>query len=200
MAQRLVHRVRRARPDAVHSGTFFPEASAAVDVRHALAAGARLFKVHVQVGVFSPLDPLLDEAWGVLEDARVPVVAHVGSAPRPGEHTGPRPVAELLRRHPDLMLVVAHLGMSEYHAFADLAETYDGVHLDTTMAATDFTERFAPLPADYPPRLARCGSRSCSAVTSRTSRTRTRTSSRPSTGWGSGTTGCERCCGRTVLG
>ncbi len=114
-------------PDAVHSGTFFPEASAAVDVRHALAAGARLFKVHVQVGVFSPLDPLLDEAWGVLEDARVPVVAHVGSAPRPGEHTGPRPVAELLRRHPDLVLVVAHLGMSEYHAFADLAETYDGV-------------------------------------------------------------------------
>ena len=52
------------------------------------------------------------------------------------------------------MLVVAHLGMSEYHAFADLAEAYDGVHLDTTMAATDFTERFAPLPADCRPRLA----------------------------------------------
>ena len=34
---------------------------------------------------------------------------------------------------------------------------------------------------------------------SRTSHMRTRTSSRPSTGWGSGTTGCERCCGRTVL-
>ena len=44
--------------------------------------------------------------------------------------------------------------MSEYHAFADLAEEYDGVHLDTTMAATDFTERFAPLTADCPPRLA----------------------------------------------
>ena len=44
--------------------------------------------------------------------------------------------------------------MSEYHAFADLAEQYDGVHLDTTMAGTDFTERFAPIPADYLPRLA----------------------------------------------
>ena len=141
-------------PDAVHSATLFAEPSAATDVRDALAAGARLFKVHVQVGVFSPVDPLLDEAWGVLEEARVPVVIHAGSAPRPGEHTGPRPVAELLRRHPGLVLVIAHLGMSEYHAFADLAEAYDGVHLDTTMAGTDFTERFAPLPPGYLPRLA----------------------------------------------
>jgi uncharacterized protein len=141
-------------PDAVHSATLFAEPSAATDVRDALAAGARLFKVHVQVGVFSPVDPLLDEAWGVLEEARVPVVIHAGSAPRPGEHTGPGPVAELLRRHPGLVLVIAHLGMSEYHAFADLAESYDGVHLDTTMAGTDFTERFAPLPPGYLPRLA----------------------------------------------
>ncbi len=141
-------------PDAVHSATFFPEASAATDVQDALAAGARLFKVHVQVGVFSPIDPLLDEAWGVLADAGVPVVIHAGSAPRPGEHTGPEPVTELLRRHPDLVLVVAHLGMNEYHAFADLAEAYPGVHLDTTMAATDFTERFAPMPDGYVPRLA----------------------------------------------
>jgi predicted TIM-barrel fold metal-dependent hydrolase len=141
-------------PDAVHSATFFPEASATVDVQDALAAGARLFKIHVQVGVFSPVDPLLDEAWGVLADAGVPVVIHAGSAPRPGEHTGPGPVRELLRRHPDLVLVVAHLGMSEYHAFADLAEEHAGVHLDTTMAATDFTERFAPMPDGYVPRLA----------------------------------------------
>lgn len=141
-------------PEAVHSATFFPEPSATDDVRDALAAGARLFKLHVQVGGFTPLDPLLEGPWSVLEDAQVPVVIHAGSAPRPGEHTGPGPVAELLRRHPSLVLVVAHLGMSEYHPFADLAEHYDGVHLDTTMAGTDFTERFAPIPADYLPRLA----------------------------------------------
>ena len=35
-----------------------------------------------------------------------------------------------------------------------LAEAYDGVHLDTTMAGTDFSERFAPLPRDDVPRLA----------------------------------------------
>ena len=140
-------------PDAVHSATFFPEPSVEGDVRDALTAGARLFKVHVQVGVFSPVDPLLEPAWAQLEQAQVPVVIHAGSAPRAGEHTGPGPVRELLRRYPDLVLVVAHLGMSEYHAFADLAEEYVGVHLDTTMAGTAFTERFAPIPVDYVPRL-----------------------------------------------
>jgi len=141
-------------PDAVHSGTFFPEPSVEADVRDALAAGARLFKVHVQVGAFSPIDPLLEPAWAQLEVEQVPVVIHAGSAPRPGEHTGPDPVRRLLERHPDLVLVVAHLGMSEYHAFADLAEQYAGVHLDTTMAGTAFTERFSPMPDDYYPRLA----------------------------------------------
>jgi predicted TIM-barrel fold metal-dependent hydrolase len=63
-------------------------------------------------------------------------------------------VAEVLHRHPDLILVIAHLGMSEYHAFADLAEVYAGVHLDTTMAGTDFTEQFAPFPDGYVVRLA----------------------------------------------
>lgn len=141
-------------PDAVHSATFFPEPSVADDVRAALEAGARLFKVHVQVGVFSPVDPMLEPAWTQLEAARVPVVIHAGSAPRAGEYTGPDPVRRLLERHPDLVLVVAHLGMSEYHGFADLAEAYAGVHLDTTMAGTEFTERFAPIPEDYYPRLA----------------------------------------------
>ena len=142
-------------PEAVHSATFFPEPSAAQDVHDALAAGARLFKLHVQVGRFSPLDPMLEEPWSVVEEAGVPTVLHAGSAPRPGEHTGPAPVAEVLRRHPNLVLVIAHLGMSEYHAFADLAEEYAGVHLDTTMAGTDFTEGFAPFPNGYVVRLDR---------------------------------------------
>jgi predicted TIM-barrel fold metal-dependent hydrolase len=146
-------------PDAVHSATFYPEDGVTEYVRAALDEGARLFKVHVQVGVFSPDDTALDGAWGLLEDAGVPVVLHAGSAPAAGRFTGPGAVAQVLRRFPRLALVIAHLGMNEYHAFADLADTYRNVHLDTTMAGTDFTNRFAPLPADYLPRLADLGSR-----------------------------------------
>lgn len=146
-------------PDAVHSATVFPEEGAATYVARALEAGARLFKMHVQVGVYSPSDPLLDPVWGVLQDAAVPVVIHAGSAPQQGKYTGPEDVEDVLRRYPRLTLVIAHLGMHEYDAFADLAETYPRVHLDTTMVGTDFTNAFAPLSPAYVGRLADLGDR-----------------------------------------
>jgi hypothetical protein len=141
-------------PDAVRSGTFFPEPEAADYVPRLIGDGVRLFKVHVQVGQFDPTDPLLAPVWGAVQDAGTPVVLHAGSGPHPGRHTGPAPVAALLRRFPRLVLVVAHLGMPEHHEFADLAEQYAGVHLDTTMAGTDYVESRAPMPTDYVPRLA----------------------------------------------
>ncbi|GAA1899247.1 amidohydrolase family protein [Lapillicoccus jejuensis] len=141
-------------PDAVHSMTLYPEDGVGTYVAAALAAGARLAKVHVQVGVFAPDDPRLDPAWGLLQDAQVPVVLHAGSAPLPGPFTGPGPVEAVLRRFPRLVLVIAHLGMSEYDAFATLAERYPTVHLDTTMAGTDFTEATTPMPPGHASRLA----------------------------------------------
>jgi uncharacterized protein len=146
-------------PDAVHSATLFPEDGVTGYVEQALNAGARLFKVHVQVGEFSPADPLLDGAWGLLEDTGVPVVMHAGSAPHPGRFTGPDNVRSLLGLFPRLVLVIAHLGMGEYDEFADLVEEFPNVHLDTTMAGTDFSNAFAPLSPDYVRRLADLGDR-----------------------------------------
>jgi predicted TIM-barrel fold metal-dependent hydrolase len=140
-----------AHPRVLQSATFFPEPEAPAYVAEALDRGARVFKVHVQVGDFDPRDPLLDPVWGRLESEGTPVVVHCGSGPRHGRHTGPGPVAELLDRHPRLQLVIAHLGMPEYRDFLDLAGRYERVHLDTTMFATDFTEQLMPFdPADLP--------------------------------------------------
>ncbi|MCW2634811.1 MAG: amidohydrolase 2 [Blastococcus sp.] len=139
------------RPQVLQSATFYPEPEAAAYVGEALERGARVFKVHVQVGRFDPRDPLLDPVWARLEETGSPVVIHCGSGPLVGEHTGPVPVTGLLERHPRLQLVIAHLGMPEYREFLDLAERYERVHLDTTMFATDFTERLMPFdPADLP--------------------------------------------------
>jgi predicted TIM-barrel fold metal-dependent hydrolase len=146
-------------PDAVHSATLYPEPDVGEYVAAAVEHGARLFKMHTQVGVFAPDDELLDPAWGVLQDAALPIVLHAGSAPAAGRFTGPAGVAEVLRRFPRLTLVIAHLGMSEYDAFADLVERYPNVHLDTTMAGTDFVNVFAPMSADYVRRLADLGDR-----------------------------------------
>jgi len=146
-------------PGCLHTATFFAEPSAAADVRRALDQGARVFKCHLQVGDFDPNDELLDEAWGQLAAARVPVVTHCGSGPVPGRYTGPGPVARLLARHPGLRLVVAHLGMPEYAEFLDLAGRHDSVLLDTTMAFTPFIEADAPFPRAELPRLRDLGDR-----------------------------------------
>lgn len=137
-------------PEAMRCATFFPEPDVASYVARRIEAGTELFKIHVQVGAFHVTDPLLDEAWGLVEDAGVPVVLHAGSGPVATEHTGPGPVAELLRRHPRLPLVIAHLGAPEYAAFLALAEDHPEVRLDTTMAFTDF---FSEMGGEFPPGL-----------------------------------------------
>jgi predicted TIM-barrel fold metal-dependent hydrolase len=146
-------------PDVLRTATFFPEPEAARYVGEALGTGAEIFKAHVQVGAYDPRDPLLDEVWGQLADARVPVVVHCGGGPVPGPFTGPGPFAEVLARHPRLTAVVAHMGTPEYADFLDLADRYPDVHLDTTMVFTDFTEQRAPWPTALLPRLLGVGDR-----------------------------------------
>ena len=149
-----------AEPDCVPSATFYPEEGVPGQVERALARGARVFKIHAQVGGFDLREPILDPAWGLLADAGIPVVIHVGSGPVPRQgFTGPDKLEGVLRRHPDLTAVVAHLGAPEYAEFLDLADRYPRVHLDTTMAFTDFFESVTPFPADLLPRLADLGDR-----------------------------------------
>ncbi|HEX2902874.1 MAG TPA: amidohydrolase family protein [Jatrophihabitans sp.] len=135
-------------PQAVPSGTFFAEPTAGYEVEWALDAGVRIFKVHLQVGGFDPADPVLDEAWGLLADAGVPVVTHCGSGPLAGDFTGPGPISAVLRRHPSLRLVIAHAGAPEYAEHLDLALAYPNTMIDTTMVGTGFMQRMAPLPAE----------------------------------------------------
>jgi predicted TIM-barrel fold metal-dependent hydrolase len=144
----------REHDDVLHTMTIYPEDGVADQVRQGLATGVQVVKVHVQVGDFDPRDPLLDEAWGLLAEAGTPVVTHCGSGPAPGRFTGAAVFEEVLRRHPRLTAVIAHLGMPEYDEFLSLAERYRRVHLDTTMAFTDFVEVRTPFPPAYRPRLA----------------------------------------------
>jgi predicted TIM-barrel fold metal-dependent hydrolase len=141
-------------PECLSSATFFPEPSAAAYVAERVEAGTEVFKVHVQVGDFDLCDPLLDDVWSRIADVGTPVVIHAGSGPVANAHTGPAPVRELVRRHPALRAVLAHMGAPEYVEFLELAETHDSVYLDTTMVFTEFFDRMAPYPPDLLPRVA----------------------------------------------
>ena len=125
-------------PDTLWSATFFPEPEAEDYVPKLVDAGVQVFKAHLQVGDFAADDPLLEPVWGVLAESVTPIVLHAGSGPAPGRFTGPTGVARVLARHPELRLVIAHLGTPETKEFIDLAEGYPNVMLDTTMAFVDF--------------------------------------------------------------
>jgi predicted TIM-barrel fold metal-dependent hydrolase len=140
-------------PECLRCATFYPEDGVTAYVGELVAQRTEVFKVHVQVGDFDLMDPLLDDAWEIIAAAGTPVVVHAASGPVGNTHTGPGPLRALMQRHPELTVVVAHLGAPEYVDFLDIAERYDRVHLDTTMAFTGFFEEIAAFPRDQLPRL-----------------------------------------------
>ena len=125
-------------PEAIATGTFYPEPGVGDYVVAAIEAGCQLFKLHLQVGDFDPTDPLLADAWDAVAMAGVPVIVHAGSGPMPGRFTGPGPVTGVLAKHPDVRMILAHFGSPQEREFVDLAVRHDTVGLDTTMVDTDF--------------------------------------------------------------
>jgi uncharacterized protein len=147
----------KATPGCLPSATFYPEPGVDRYVRSAVEEGARIFKVHLQVGGFSPADPRLDSVWGLLAEAGVPVVVHAGHAPVGTEHTGPGPFGAVLARHPGLAAIIAHMGAPDYEAFLRLAVDCERVALDTTMIWTGWWERMSPFPAAALPLVRELG-------------------------------------------
>ncbi len=133
-------------PECIPTATFYPEPGAATYVAESLEAGARLFKVHVQVGDFDPRDRLLEPVWGQLAEAGVPALVHCGSAPLAGRFTGPEPIGEVLTRFARLPVIVAHLGAGEFGEFLNLTRDRPLTWLDTTMGLTDFMQAMTPYP------------------------------------------------------
>jgi uncharacterized protein len=148
-------RLAAAHPQVIGSFTFYPEPGVEADVERALAAGGAVAKVHLQVGKFHTLDPLLDQVWAELERRRVPVVLHAGAvADGSGgeEFCGAGEVSGLLERHPDLVLVVAHLGAPDFTEFLDLADAAPTLRFDTAMVF-GAPEPSWPLPPGIAERL-----------------------------------------------
>jgi predicted TIM-barrel fold metal-dependent hydrolase len=150
-----------AEPAVIPCFTIYPEPGAGQETDRCLRAGGRCVKVHLQVGGFDATDPLLDESWGLLQDAGVPVVIHAGAvADGSGNEQwcGPEPVRRLLARFARLRLVIAHLGAPDYDEFLSLAEQHPGVWLDTAMVFTN-PPYLSPFPSRLVPRLAGLGHR-----------------------------------------
>jgi uncharacterized protein len=140
-------------PEAVATGTFYPEPGVIDDVGTAIERGCQLFKIHLQVGDFDPRSAELAGVWDLLSEAGIPVIVHAGSGPVAGRFTGPDVFADVLRRHPRLPAIIAHFGAPDERAFVDLALRYRNVGLDTTMVDTAFMTDIHPMPRDILPAV-----------------------------------------------
>lgn len=130
-----------AYPQVVPTFTVFPEPAVDTEVDAALARGGRVCKLHTQVGRYHLSDPLLTTTWHRLERAGVVLLAHVTAVygvDGGDEFCGIDVLSDLLDRHPDLRIVVAHLGMPDVEDALALAEQApDNVWLEPSMALHD---------------------------------------------------------------
>lgn len=102
-------------------------------------------KIHCHVMKMGPDDPRMEGVWRAAARHRRPLVIHAGREPAtPGYgldvHTvsGAERMRRALDRHPDVEVVVPHLGGDEFEPFERLLEEYPRLYLDTAMVIAGY--------------------------------------------------------------
>lgn len=102
-------------------------------------------KIHCHVSKLAIDAPKVFRVLAHCAALRVPAVVHAGKEPSSaayGVDTRALCDAErtrsVLRRLPDLKLVVPHIGADEFAAYLDLTRQFEGLYLDTAMACADY--------------------------------------------------------------
>lgn len=105
------------------------------DLAVALDDGCIGLKIHEDVQQLSIDDARFDPVYTMLVKREGFVLAHIGPIPWHNDtRNGPERLARVLDRHPELRLVVAHMGVPDTSAYLELMRTYPQLFLDTTMA------------------------------------------------------------------
>ncbi|RJO74027.1 MAG: hypothetical protein C4523_01320 [Myxococcales bacterium] len=91
-------------------------------------------KLHAEVQQLAVDDARLDGVFDLMEERRKPCVLHTGDAPYP--ETKPNLdvscVRERLRRNPELVAVIAHLGAFQTEQYLELTRDYPNLYLEVS--------------------------------------------------------------------
>lgn len=105
----------------------------------ALRSIERLVKKYAPKGIkmypatgFNPDDPKFDDYWDLVDDLDLVVTTHAGIAMPPLDERfcHPRMFARVAERHPDMKIIVAHLGGKFHEEIFPLMEEHDNVYTD----------------------------------------------------------------------
>ena len=105
----------------------------------ALVSIERLVKRYAPKGIkmypatgFYPDDPKYDGYWDLIEDLGLVVTTHAGMAlpPLDGKYCHPKFFARVAERHPDMKIIIAHLGGMFYDELFPLMDEYENVYTD----------------------------------------------------------------------
>ena len=124
-------------PGTVAAATFHPDDPdlPALVTRAFDQLGLRVAKLHCSVGRFAPDDARLEPLWAAAERRGVPVVVHAGHDMngRTGAHEL-EPIDRVATAHPQLLLVIAHVGQPAVDEALDLLECHPALLADLTSA------------------------------------------------------------------
>ena len=105
----------------------------------ALVSIERLVKRYAPKGIkmypatgFYPDDPKYDSYWDLIDDLGLVVTTHAGMAlpPLDGKYCHPKFFARVAERHPDMKIIIAHLGGMFYDELFPLMDEYENVYTD----------------------------------------------------------------------
>jgi hypothetical protein len=133
-------------PNTVGLAAIHPHDENPKDIlRHAYEeCGLSGVKIHCHVKRIAPDDPSMFPIYEAVLERDGIINMHAGKEPAIEAYgmdvrtiTGADRVENVLRRYPDLKLVIPHLGIDEADRFFDLVEEFPNLYLDTAMVITD---------------------------------------------------------------
>ncbi|MCB9672539.1 MAG: amidohydrolase [Alphaproteobacteria bacterium] len=147
---RFVAGLAASDPRITGLATVLPGEPDAVSVlEEAFDLGLKGVKLHCHVQCFAVDDDALQPLFALCASRGLPMVVHAGREPKsPAYACDPHllcsadRVDRALRDHPDLTLVVPHLGADEFDAYDALLDRHEHLWLDSTMMAADFFAGF----------------------------------------------------------
>jgi hypothetical protein len=105
------------------------------DAKQAINDGCIGLKIHEDVQSLQIDDPRFEKVYEEIEKIKGFVLAHMGPIPwRLEPEVGVLRVQQVLKKHLNLNLVLAHMGTPDTQSYMDLLDETTGLYLDTTMA------------------------------------------------------------------